>query len=303
MIDVCEVLREAAKLEASDVYFKAGICPRARRNGSIENMNFPVLLAGDMLDCLLKIMDERERDVIEEKGEYCFSYEAPMAGRYRVKVYKSRDIVSMVFHRILPIDKIVQNPAAFAQLEAVADRKKGLVLFAGDAGSGKTTAMAAVLHEINENYPVHIMTLENPIEVLHESQRAIVSQRACGADFESTALAMDGALKEAVDVLMYDGKTDAQVISKLCQNAEAGMLVIAGVYGNNLAEILRSITVDFPMEEQGSIRKRLSGVLETIVICKKPMSPAKPEDGQESVHSFEVLVVDDNMKNRICNSR
>lgn len=296
MIDICEVLQEARDNGASDLYLKAGIGPRVRINGKISELSYRIVTADDMLECLLKITTAEQRSCLEECGECCFSYDENADSRYRVNVFKSRNVVSMVFHMVWSVRSVSrQFSGQQEQIRELAAKEKGLVLFAGNAGSGRTGSMAAVVHGMNQNNPVHIMTLESPIEVLQTSDLAIVSQRELGTDYADAVTAVESALKETVDVLVYDGKLDEKLVSELCRASGLGMLVLASTYGETLSEIVANITALFKADEKNEVRRRLAEVLQAVVICQRT------EEAEGQQQKWEMISVDDRIKNQIQN--
>lgn len=296
MIDICEVLLTAKKDGASDIYLKAGLVPRARKQGVIVEIPYPVLTMDDMLEYLLKITNAEQRNIVEEKGEICFSYGCTAEDRYRVTVFKSRGTVSMVFHVVSSLEDILQGVKNQQEvIRELSGKKRGLVLFAGDAGDGRSSSIAAVVNEINQKIPVHIMTLESPVETVHSSVMAIINQRENGEDFTDPVSAVEGALKEQVDVLVYDGILDGKLISTLCQVSGAGMLVLASTYGKSLSEVMGNVTAFYPPEEKDEVRKKLSEVLQAVVLCEWTEEAGKP------CQKWDVISVDARVKNQIRN--
>lgn len=296
MFDICEVLQKARENGATDVFLKAGIVPRFRKNGKISEVSYRIITADDILECLLKITTAEQRNRLEEQGECCFSYEEAPGIRYRVTIFKSRNIVSMVFHGVPAVLDIVrQLNGQQERIKELAGKEKGLILFAGNAGSGRTCSMAAVVHEINKSNPVHIMTLESPIEVVQTSDLALISQRELGRDYMDGVSAAEGALKEAVDVLVYDGKLDRGQVLSLCQIAASGVLVLAGTYGETLSEVIGNIVTLFAPEEKEQVRRTLAEVLQAVVVSEL----TEGANGQEQ--NWEVISVDVRTKNQIRN--
>lgn len=296
MIDICEVLLAAKKDGSSDIYLKAGLVPRARKQGVISAIPYPALTMDDMLECLLKITNAEQRNVVEEKGEICFSFECNAKDRYRVTVFKSCGVVSMVFHVVPSLEDILQGAKKQQEMiRELSGKKRGLVLFAGDAGDGRSSSIAAVVNEINQNNPVHIMTLESPVETVHNSAMALINQREAGEDFSDPVSAVEGALKEQVDVLVYDGILDRELFTKLCQLSRTGRLVLASTYGKTLSEVVGNVTAFYPPEEKDEVRKNLSEVLQAVVLCGLTV-----ESGN-SCQCWEVVSVDTQVKNQIRN--
>ena len=296
MIDICEMLLTAKKDGASDIYLKAGLVPRARKHGTVIEVPYPALTTDDMLECLLKITNAEQRNMVEEKGEICFSFECNTKDRYRVTVFKSCGVVSMVFHVVPALETVLQGMDQQQDyIRELSGMKKGLVLFAGNAGDGRSSSMAAVINEINQKSPLHIMTLENPVEIVHTSAMSIVNQRENGGDFTDPVNAATGALKEQVDVLVYDGILDDKLLTKLCQVSRTGMLVLASTYGKSLSEVIGNVTAFYPPEEKDEVRKNLSEILQAVVLCELT------EDAGGLCQNWEMISVDARVKNQIRN--
>lgn len=293
MFDISEVLRASSTHKASDVYIKVGISPRMRKEGKLAEMDFPAILSGDILDLVLKLLDEEKRDVLEEKGEYCFSYHHPLAGRYRVSIYKSSDAISMVFHKVWSVSEIADGFSVPKVVGALAAAEKGLIVFAGNRGSGKTTAMAYLVDEINANYPVHIVTMENPIEVIHSSKIALVDQREAGTDYAEVGSGLKYVEKQSADMLVYADVISNATFEQICRIAESGNRVLLEAAGNSLSEVIEGFTNLFPVNEQNQIRKRISRILQAVVITRQIR-------GEEFAQEYEVIRVDDGVRNRIC---
>jgi len=222
----------------------------------------------------------------------CFSCDIPSAGRYRVSVFKSRNTVSMVFHKVWPIEDIVKDFKVPESVMELTDIASGLVVFAGESGSGRTCGMAALVDAINEYYPVHVMTMENPIEVIHESKKSLIDQREAGSDYLDAVYGLQCAEKQAVDVLVFEDVMSAETMERICQMAETGKRVILSANGTSMQEIMDGFTNFFSASEQNAIRKRLSKILQAVVISRR--------EGTLAAHSYEVIRVNAAMRNQIC---
>ena len=175
-----EILSAAKEAGASDVHLTVGIPPKMRVNGNLITMNYPRMLPADTLDVLVSIMTEVQRDRFEERGEYDMSFSIPNVGRYRVNAYKQRGSVAMAFRLVgtkVPSPEELGVPVSVVDLY---QRKRGLVLVTGPTGSGKSTTLAAIIDKINNNRDAHVITLEDPIEYLHQHKISMVNQRETG---------------------------------------------------------------------------------------------------------------------------
>lgn len=296
MFNVCEVLQKAKDRGALEVHLKAGMPPKYRCLNQMDEFSDPGLTSDDITECLLKITTVQQRNILEEQGEYCFSYDVPSVGRYRVNVFKSRGLVSMVFHEILPVSELASMLSGCEeQIAHLAGKKEGLVLFSGNAGSGRTSVMAAVVHEINQTGAVHIMTMEHPVEVVQTVGKSIVNQRELDLDYTDSCKAIANVRKEKVDVLVYDGELDGDLVRELLKTSKAGILVMASAYGNDLPEVISNITEYFPTERKDEIRKNISELLQAVVICKITEDACGPKQ------EMELISVDSHIRNQIRN--
>ena len=194
MSQIQEILMQAKKAGASDVHITVGLQPKMRVNGKLITMDFPKMLPPDTLEVVVDIMTEKQRTIFEERGEYDMSFSIPQVGRYRVNAYKQRGSVAIAFRLV---GTKVPSPESLGVPSSVVDlynRKRGLVLVTGPTGSGKSTTLAAIIDKINNNLEAHVITLEDPIEYLHQHKMAMVNQREIGLDSNNYANALRAAL-------------------------------------------------------------------------------------------------------------
>ena len=180
-----EILREAKNAGASDVHITVGIPPKMRVNGSLVTMSYPKFMPADTTEMLLEIMNETQRELFEGRGEYDMSFSIREMGRYRVNAYKQRGSVALAIRLVgtqIPSAEELGLPESVADLY---NRKRGLVLVTGPAGSGKSTTLAAIIDMINTYRDAHVITLEDPIEFLHQHKMSMVNQREIGLDSEN----------------------------------------------------------------------------------------------------------------------
>lgn len=284
MSDIEAILREAAEAGASDVHLTVGIPPRMRVNGNLIPMNDLKMQPADTLDILISLMSETQREKYEERGEYDFSLSLPGGGRCRVNAYKQRDGAALAF-RLL--SSAVSAPEELGIPQSVMELyrcRKGLVIVAGAAGSGKTTTLAALVNKINHNRDVHIITLEKPVEYLHHHSRAVVSQREIGIDSESYASALEAAVREDPDVIVIGELGDAETVSMALDAAEMGYLVLASLHTSGAVRTVRRLIDMFPAHRQQQFRIRLAEELEAVV--SQQLIPAETGD---RAAAFEVL--------------
>lgn len=260
------ILGEAEEKGASDVHLAVGAFPFMRIGGKLQSFGYGKLSNDDTLDFVLKYMTEAQREVFEERGEYAFSLSVVGARRCRVNAYKQLSGVALAFRFQKQEEELTESaldmPRAVWKL---GEKERGLVLVTGPAGSGKTTTLAALIKQINENRAVHVITLEHPIEYVHSNQNSLISQREVGVDCADYAEAINGALKEDADVILASELRDTSATAAALAAAEAGALVFAEMNAGSAVGALEQLIEQFELNKQKRIRERLMNILEAIV--------------------------------------
>lgn len=295
MITIEEILREAKEAGASDVHLTVGIPPKMRVDGDLITMKYDRMLPNDTMDVLIRVMSQIQRERFEDRGEYDFSFSIPNCGRYRVNAFKQRGSVALAF-RI--VGTKVPSPEELGLPESVVDlyqSKRGLVLVTGPTGSGKSTTLAAIVDKINNNRDAHVITLEDPIEYLHQHRMSIVNQREIGLDSENYANALRAALREDPDVILVGEMRDFETISVATTAAETGHLVLSSLHTVGAANTIDRIIDVFPPHQQQQIRVQLSNVLEAVV--SQQLIPRA--DGGGRIAAFEVMHANHAVRNLI----
>ena len=296
MPNVREILEEAKAAGASDVHITVGIPPKIRVNGKLITLTqYNRLLPADTLDMLLNIMTETQRNRFEEKGEYDMSFSIPDLGRYRVNAYKQRGSVALAFRLVgtkVPAPDELGVPASVIDLY---QRKRGLILVTGPTGSGKSTTLAAIIDKINNCRDAHVITLEDPIEYLHQHKMAMVNQREIGLDSENYANALRAALREDPDVILVGEMRDFETISVAITAAETGHLVLSTLHTIGAASTVDRVIDVFPPHQQQQIRVQFSNVLEAVI--SQQLIPTI--DGRGRVAAFEVMHANHAVRNLI----
>jgi twitching motility protein PilT len=267
-VELNAVLRRAVELGASDVHLKVGQLPVMRRDGELVPVDqYPPLTDAD-LDTALQIISEltpARREAFYETGELDIAYTSEDLPRFRVNAFRQRGAISFAF-RVIP-----KNVPNFEQLRmppgvrAMADEHRGLVLVTGATGSGKTTTLAAIVDHINRSRRQHIVTIEDPIEILHDDHCCIINQREVGIDTESYLAALRRALRQDPDVILIGELRDAESAETALKAAESGHLVFSTMHTVDAAETLGRMIEFFPGIKQAQIRSILAGVLSGIV--------------------------------------
>ena len=295
MVTIKEILKEAVKAGASDVHITVGIPPKMRVNGNLVAMPFPRMLPADTVELLIGIMTEAQRDRFEERGEYDMSFAIPELGRFRVNAYKQRGSVAMALRLV---GTTVPDAMSLGIPESVVDlyqKKRGLVLVTGPTGSGKSTTLASIIDKVNSMREAHVITLEDPIEYLHQHKLSIVNQREIGLDSQNYANALRAALREDPDVILVGEMRDFETISVAITAAETGHLVLSTLHTMGAANTVDRMIDVFPPHQQQQIRIQVANVLEAVI--SQQLLPTA--DGEGRVAAFEVMHVTHAVRNLI----
>ena len=295
MPTIQEIMQTANRAGASDVHITVGIPPKMRVNGNLIAMEYPRMMPQDTLTVAYSIMSDVQRERFEERGEYDMSFSIPELGRYRVNVYKQRGSAALALRLVgtqVPAPEKLGVPESVINLY---ERKRGLILVTGPTGSGKSTTLAAVIDKINNNRDAHVITLEDPIEYLHQHKMAMVNQREIGLDSQSYANALRAALREDPDVILVGEMRDFETISVAITAAETGHLVLSTLHTIGAASTVDRVIDVFPPHQQQQIRVQLANVLEAVI--SQQLIPTL--DGHGRVAAFEVMHANHAVRNLI----
>lgn len=290
-----ELLTVCKNNNASDLHITVGVPPKMRVNGQLIALDCDRLLPPDTRVYLEEIMNEKQLEQFEEKGEHDMSFSIRALGRYRVNAFMQRGSVALAL-RLVGTE--VPDPSKLGVPTSVVDlytRKRGLILVTGPTGSGKSTTLAAIIDKINNNREAHIITLEDPIEYLHQHKKSIVNQREIGLDSQSYANALRAALREDPDVILVGEMRDFETISVAITAAETGHLVLSTLHTIGAASTVDRVIDVFPPHQQQQIRVQLANVLEAVV--SQQLIPTA--DGMGRVAAFEVLHTNNAIRNLI----
>lgn len=281
------MLLKALELDASDLHIAMGTPPVIRVDGALEPLpGYPVLKADDAQELVYSVMNEEQISAFEAERECDLSFGIEGVSRFRLNVYRDRGSVAAAF-RAIPLQ--VRSFEELGIPRVVADmayRPVGLVLVCGPTGSGKSTTLAAVIDRINRERPVHIITIEDPIEYLHTHNRALVNQREVDADTNSFAAALKHVLRQDPDVILVGEMRDPETIAMAITTAETGHLAFATLHTNDALQSINRIVDVFPAAQQAQIRTQLSFVLEGVVV--QQLLPRA--DGRGRVLAMEIMV-------------
>jgi twitching motility protein PilT len=268
LVELNAVLRRAVEYGASDIHLKVGQLPVIRRDGELAVFDDHPPLTDADLEAALEIVSEltpARREAFYETGELDIAYTSEDLPRFRVNAFRQRGSISMALRVIpkqVPSFEHLRMPAG---VQAMADEHRGLVLVTGATGSGKTTTLAAIIDHINRTRRQHIVTIEDPIEILHDDRGCIVNQREVGIDTESYLAALRRALRQDPDVILIGELRDAESAETALKAAESGHLVFSTMHTIDAAETIGRMIEFFPGIKQAQIRSILAGVLRGIV--------------------------------------
>jgi twitching motility protein PilT len=261
-------LAEVMAREASDLHVKVGAPPKLRESGRLVALERSPLSPDETAALVSAIVPADRRERFETAGEADFAYSIPHVGRFRVNVFRQRGTSSMVLRRLRfggPSFAELGLPDVVRQL---AEESRGLVLVTGPTGSGKTTTLASMLEHINQTKAVHVVTIEDPIEVLFRDAIASINQREVGNDTESFLSALRAALRQDPDVILIGEMRDTETVRAALQAAETGHLVLSTLHTVDAMETVNRVVDFFPPHQQNQIRLTLAGALRGI-ICQR----------------------------------
>jgi twitching motility protein PilT len=295
-LDFADILLSVVRQKASDLHITAGAPPMLRVRGSLVPMDgMPRLTPTDTREIVYAILNSSQRQRLETDWQLDFAYSIPGVGRFRVNAYFQRGTIGAAF-RLIPTETVpIERLGLPAIVREFSRKPRGIVLVTGPTGSGKSTTLASIINEINETRDDHIMTIEDPIEFLHNHKRCIVNQRELGSDAVSFAMALKAALRQDPDVILVGEMRDMETIGTALTAAETGHLVFATLHTQDAPQTIDRIIDVFPPAQQGQIRAQLSIGLQGVVT--QTLLPTA--DGQGRCVAAEVLVPTPGVRNLI----
>lgn len=264
-IELQELMQLVLDRAASDLHLKVGQPPIIRIAGNIVKTNLPTLDSRTIEELVFSILTEDQKETLIHNYELDFSFGVEGLGRFRANIYKDRGSLSAALRIVssnIPNLKELGLPNVCQQLT---DRPRGLILITGPTGSGKSTTLASMIDHINESRSVHILTIEDPIEFLHQDKRSVISQRELGSDTKSFSNALRSALREDPDVILVGEMRDLETIKLALTAAETGHLVLSTVHTSSAAQSIDRIIDAFPADQQQQIRIMLSNSMVAVV--------------------------------------
>jgi len=264
-MDITELLAFSAKQGASDLHLSAGLPPMIRVDGEVRRINLPALSHKEVHALVYDIMNDKQRKDFEEFLETDYSFEVPGVARFRVNAFNHNRGAGAVF-RTIPSKVLTCDDLGMGQIfKDLACKPRGLVLVTGPTGSGKSTTLAAMLDYLNDNYYKHILTVEDPIEFVHQSKKSLVNQREVHRDTLGFNEALRSALREDPDVILVGEMRDLETIRLALTAAETGHCVFGTLHTTSAAKTIDRIVDVFPAEEKSMVRSMLSESLQGVI--------------------------------------
>jgi twitching motility protein PilT len=298
-VDISELLAFVVKNKASDLHLSSGLPPMIRVHGDVRRINLPAMEHKDVHGMIYDIMNDGQRKHYEENLECDFSFAIPGLARFRVNAFVQNRGAAAVMRtipsKILSLEEL-RAPKIFAE---IADQPRGIVLVTGPTGSGKSTTLAGMVNQINENEQGHILTIEDPIEFVHESKKCLINQREVGPHTLSFANALRSALREDPDAILVGEMRDLETIRLALTAAETGHLVFGTLHTSSAAKTVDRIVDVFPAAEKEMVRAMLSESLIGVI----SQTLCKTKDGSGRVAAHEIMLGTAAIRNLIRESK
>ena len=293
-LDIKKLLKSVLAFKSSDLHLVVGSEPQIRIDKELRALNLPVLNAKDIEEMAYSLIEDKQKKIFEEHNELDFSFELKDVGRFRANYYRTIYGIGCAF-RMIPLEVPTLdeygNPPIFKEL---IKKEKGLILVTGPTGSGKSTTLASMLHEINLTERRHIITIEDPVEFVHKNIKSLFSQRDVGSNTDSFAAALKYALRQDPDVILIGEMRDAETIGAALTAAETGHLVFGTLHTNSAPGTINRIIDVFTGEEQAQVRAQLASSLVAVI-----SQTLIPRIGSGKVATQEILITNPAVQNQI----
>jgi twitching motility protein PilT len=294
-MDMAEILKETMDNDASDLHLAVGVPPVVRVDGHLHGLDRPSLTANELRESIYSILSQDQRQKLETEWEIDFSYSLFGHARFRVNVYFQRGSLGAAF-RLVPVAiRTLEELGLPSVIHSFCDKPRGFVLVTGPTGSGKSTTLASIINEINETRADHIVTIEDPIEFLHQHKRSVVHQREVGADTKSFSVALRSAMRQDPDIVLIGEMRDLDTIQIALTAAETGHLVFATLHTQDCPQTIDRMIDVFPPHQQAQIRVQIAATLEGVVT--QQLLPKA--GGQGRAAACEVLIATPAARNLI----
>ena len=294
-MQITDLLAFGVKNKASDLHLSAGLPPMIRVHGDVRRINLPEMNAEEVGHMITSVMNDLQRKNYQQNLETDFSFELPNVARFRVNAFNTNRGPAAAFRtipsRVLSLEEL-KAPHIFKK---IAQNPRGLVLVTGPTGSGKSTTLAAMINYINETQSSHILTIEDPIEFMHESKKCLINQRELHEHTHSFANALRSALREDPDIILVGEMRDPETIGLALTAAETGHLVFGTLHTTGAAKTVDRIVDVFPAGEKEMVRSMLSESLRAVI----SQTLLKTRDGQGRVAAHEILTSTSAVRNLI----
>lgn len=294
VVDIKKLLKSVLAYGSSDLHLVVGSEPQIRIDKELRPLNLAVLGHKDVEEMAYSLIEDKQKKIFEDQNELDFSFELKEIGRFRANYYRTIGGIACAF-RMIPIDiptlDEYGNPPIFKEL---IKKEKGLILVTGPTGSGKSTTLASMLHEINLTERRHIITVEDPVEFVHKNVKSLFSQRDVGNDTASFAAALKYALRQDPDIILIGEMRDAETIGAALTAAETGHLVFGTLHTNSAPGTVNRIIDVFDGEEQAQVRAQLASSLVAVV-----SQSLIPRVGGGKVATQEILITNPALSNLI----
>lgn len=294
-MDITELLAFSVKNEASDLHMSSGMPPIIRVDGSMKKLDVPPMTHKEVHSLLYDIMNDRQRKAFDDELETDFSFEIEGLARFRVNVFNQHRGAAGVFRTIPSKVLTLEQLNAPDIFKSIADTPRGLILVTGPTGSGKSTTLAGMINYINDNHAHHILTVEDPIEFVHESKKSLISQREVYKDTLGFNEALKSALREDPDVILVGEMRDIETIRLALTAAETGHVVFGTLHTTSAAKTIDRIIDVFPGGEKDMVRAMLSESLRAVI----SQTLLEKKEGKGRVAAHEIMLGTSAIRNLI----